>query len=39
MSRLTDFLGKHLGGHVTLGRLTIYGFNAMHVAVNFRTKN
>ena len=31
------FLEKYLGGHINIGRLTIYGFNAMHVAFNYMT--
>ena len=27
-----------LGGHVTIGRVTIYGCNAMHYAVNIQSK-
>ena len=29
---------KHFGGHVSIGRMTIYGFNAMHVAINIRMR-
>lgn len=40
--RLRRWLFKHLGGHVTIKwfgwHLTIYGFNAMLCAVNFRTR-
>lgn len=33
------FLERHLGGHVSIGRrIVIYGFNAMHVAVNIQTE-
>ena len=33
------FFERHFGGHINIGRrVTIYGFNAMHVAVNVRTK-
>lgn len=28
---------KYFGGHIQLGRFVLYGFNAMHVAVNFWT--
>ena len=28
---------KYMQGHVSLGRLCIYGFNAMHVALDLRT--
>lgn len=27
-----------LGGHITIGRLTIYGRNAMHFAINYKSK-
>jgi len=33
------FKENFLGGHITIGRLTIYGENAMHWAVNFKMKN
>lgn len=33
-----SFWEKHFGGHVHFWGITIYGFNAMHVAVNVRTK-
>lgn len=40
--KMRDWLEKYLGGHVTIKwfgwNLTIYGFNAMHVAVNFHTR-
>lgn len=29
---------RNLGGHVSFWGVTIYGFNAMHVAVNIRTR-
>lgn len=32
-----NFLEKYLGGHINIGRLIIYGFNAMHVAFNYMT--
>jgi len=28
------FCAKQLGGHMTIGNLTLYGWNAMHVAAN-----
>lgn len=31
-------LERRFSGHVSWGRLCIYGFNAMHVAVNFWTR-
>jgi hypothetical protein len=35
----TSWFQRRLGGHVTIGkRVTIYGWNAMHVAVNIWTK-
>ncbi len=33
-----SFWERHFGGHITIGRLTIYGENAMHWSVNFWTK-
>ena len=33
-----NWFERHLGGYVRLGNLVIYGFNAMHVALNWRTK-
>jgi hypothetical protein len=39
LSRLDRWLEKHFGGHLCVGRrLTVYGWNAMHVAVNYRTR-
>lgn len=32
------FLEKYLGGYVRWGNVTIYGFNAMHLAVQFWTR-
>lgn len=32
-------LDKLFGGHITIGKLTIYGRNAMHFAVHYRLKN
>ncbi len=32
------FLERRLGGHISIGNLVIYGFNAMHVAVNYYSK-
>lgn len=29
---------RHLGGHISIGPLTVYGFNGMHVALNLYTK-
>lgn len=33
-----NWFERHWRGHISIGRLTIYGFNAMHVAVNFWTR-
>jgi hypothetical protein len=33
-----NWIERKLGGHISIGPLTIYGFNAMHVAVNLYTK-
>ncbi len=32
------FWGRHFGGHISIGPLVIYGFNAMHVAINLHSK-
>jgi hypothetical protein len=32
------FWERHCGGHINLGPVTIYGENAMHWAVNIKTK-
>jgi len=32
-----SFWERRFGGHVSLGPLVIYGFNAMHVALNLKT--
>lgn len=34
---LDTLLSEYVGGHVTIGRVTIFGHNAMHWAVNVRT--
>lgn len=36
--RRVSFWEKYLGGHFSLGPVTVYGFNAMHVAINVRTR-
>jgi len=36
--KLENFFDKYLGGHVSIGNITIYGHNAMHWACNIRTK-
>lgn len=36
--RLDSLLHKYLGSHLKIGRLTIYGRNAMHFAVNYQRK-
>lgn len=33
-----DWLETHLGGYICIGPAIIYGFNAMHVALNIRTR-
>jgi hypothetical protein len=33
-----SFAENFLGGHISIGPITIYGENAMHWAVNIRTK-
>lgn len=35
---MNNWLEKHLGGHIHFWRVTIYGYNAMHVAINIYTK-
>ena len=32
-----EWLESHFGGHIKVGPITIYGFNAMRVALNIRT--
>lgn len=32
------WLEKYFGGHISFGNVTIYGFNAMHVAVQIKTQ-
>lgn len=32
------FFDKYFGGHISIGKITIYGHNAMHWGVNIRTK-
>ena len=36
--KLDEWLWKNLSGHTSLGPVTVYGFNNMHVAVNIWTK-
>lgn len=38
MGVIEKLLFKYFGGHVSFRRLTLYGYNAMHFALNFRTK-
>jgi hypothetical protein len=33
-----SFMERHFGGHISIGPITVYGYNAMHVAVNIRTR-
>jgi hypothetical protein len=35
---LERWLEKHLGGHITIKSLTIYGYNAMHFTVRIWTR-
>lgn len=35
---MSRFWQRHLGGHLSIGSLTIYGENAMHWGVNYWTK-
>lgn len=36
--KIGKFLDKKIGGHISKGNLTIYGDNAMHFGVTYRTK-
>ena len=38
LDRISLFMATHLGGHVNIGPITIYGENAMHWAVNIKLK-
>jgi hypothetical protein len=38
IKRFWRWTERRLAGHVTLGRLTIYGANAMHWGVNYYTR-
>ena len=38
LRRLETWFEERLSGHVRIGRLTIYGYNAMHVALTYRTR-
>jgi hypothetical protein len=38
LSRFDRWLERHFGGYVTVGRLTVYGWNAMYVAFDYRTR-
>jgi hypothetical protein len=38
MSTITKLLETRFGGSFRMGPITFYGFNAMHVAVNIRTR-
>lgn len=33
-----NWVERNLGGHISLGPITVYGSNAMHFAINIRTK-
>jgi len=35
---LEYFFDKYLGSHISIGKLTIHGHNAMHWGINIRTK-
>lgn len=37
-NKIDRFLDKSLGGHISIGKVTIYGRNAMRWGVNIRTK-
>lgn len=36
--RIERFLDNKLGGHISIGNLTIYGHNAMHWGITYWTK-
>lgn len=38
MNAFWKLVDRFLGGHFSIGRLTVYGHNAMHWAVNYRTE-
>jgi hypothetical protein len=35
---ISYWLDQHLGGHISIGNLTIYGHNAMHWGITYWTK-
>ena len=35
---MRGFFEKHFGGYFIIGPITVYGWNAMHVAVNIKTR-
>jgi hypothetical protein len=37
--QMERFLDRWFGGHVTVGPVTVFGRNAMHFAVNIRTRD
>lgn len=39
MKKLWGKIEKRFEGHILIGPITIYGFNAMHVAINIYTKH
>jgi hypothetical protein len=36
--KIESFLEDHIGGHKSMGKLTIYGYNAMHFGITYQTK-
>jgi hypothetical protein len=36
--KISNWLSKHLGGHLDIGPVTFFGFNAMHGAIQFHVK-
>lgn len=36
--KVNEWLERNLGGHVTIGPMTIFGFNAMHLTIQWSTK-
>lgn len=38
LKKFKNWLADKIDGHISIGNLTIYGDNAMHWGINFRTK-
>ena len=37
-SEMMSFMEQYFGGHISIGNITIYGWNAMHFAIDIKTK-